>query len=485
MSIGRRVARAGLLVMFAAATLAPGASSALAAPATSPWGVQSPAAFSASPLESVSFVDCSNGWAVGSVAANSNGDPAGDPLIIHTDDGGATWTQQATPAGTTGSYLDKVQFIDKMNGWAVGNNGVIMRTTNGGLQWQLPDSVTPPLTSHLDGVWFSDPKHGWAATGFTSGGKMYVTSDGGINWTDSGYALNAGDAEGVFALDTTHAWAVGENGDIAFFNGTSWSAQKNAVVNWNANPLANVFFRGPNLGWVVGSQGTVLHTTNGGTTYTQQRGAPADSDTMPSLADVKFISDTAGWAVGGEGTIISTTDGGTTWNTDVTNTTNQFEGLSFPNQTRGWAVGEAGMVRNYNTGLPTVDSVTPASGTTVGGDKVVIKGCGFTGATKIAFGNVNATSFKVDSDTQVTVTTPAAPAGKVDVVVTNDLGSSVLSAADQFTFVAPPPPALPKAGAGSGQRDVAWWLELPLVVLALGVAMAFLRRRRATRRDAC
>lgn len=84
---------------------------------------------------------------------------------------------------------------------------------------------------------------------------------------------------------------------------------------------------------------------------------------------------------------------------------------------------------------PAVTGVTPAGGSAGGGDAVVLTGTGFTGATDVGFGVTGATAFSVDSDTQITVTSPPATGlGTVDVTVTGPGGTSLVSPADQFTY---------------------------------------------------
>src|SRR6202020_1658224 len=56
----------------------------------------------------------------------------------------------------------------------------------------------------------------------------------------------------------------------------------------------------------------------------------------------------------------------------------------------------------YTSALPTVTSISPTSGPTSGGTTVTITGTGFTGATKVVFGGVAATSFRVGSPTELT-----------------------------------------------------------------------------------
>jgi hypothetical protein len=93
----------------------------------------------------------------------------------------------------------------------------------------------------------------------------------------------------------------------------------------------------------------------------------------------------------------------------------------------------------YVAPAPVVSSVSPSSGSTAGGTSVTISGSNFTGATGVSFGGVAASSFSVVSGSQITAVSPARAAGQVDVVVRTPAGSSVVSSASRFTFVAPTP----------------------------------------------
>ena len=85
---------------------------------------------------------------------------------------------------------------------------------------------------------------------------------------------------------------------------------------------------------------------------------------------------------------------------------------------------------------PTVTSVSPTDGPAAGGTTVIITGTGFTGATAVDFGSTAATTFTVNSSTQITAT-DAAGTGTVDVTVVIPVGgTSATSTADQFTYAA-------------------------------------------------
>ncbi len=103
---------------------------------------------------------------------------------------------------------------------------------------------------------------------------------------------------------------------------------------------------------------------------------------------------------------------------------------------------------------PTITSVTPAAGPDVGGETVTITGANLTGTTSVTFGVVPATSFTVDSDTQITATTPAG-VGTVAVSVTTVGGTA--NAANAYTYVPCPGIAFvnPVAGPEAGGETVA------------------------------
>ncbi|PSJ57100.1 hypothetical protein C7I85_22975 [Mesorhizobium soli] len=109
-----------------------------------------------------------------------------------------------------------------------------------------------------------------------------------------------------------------------------------------------------------------------------------------------------------------------------------------------------------NLPVPTVTSISPTSGPATGGTVVTITGTNFTGATAVKFGATNATSYTVNSSTQITATAPAGSVGTVDVTVTTAGGTSATSAWDRFSYlVAPVVTSIsPQAGPAEGGTSV-------------------------------
>jgi hypothetical protein len=91
-------------------------------------------------------------------------------------------------------------------------------------------------------------------------------------------------------------------------------------------------------------------------------------------------------------------------------------------------------IAKFAIGTPLVTSVSPNVGPVTGGTPVTITGTNFTSASAVFFGTTAATTFLVNSDTQITAVSPAHAAGTVDITVQAAGGTSAITAADQFTY---------------------------------------------------
>ena len=172
-------------------------------------------------LADVFFTDRMNGWAVGDRG-----------VIWHTTDGGTTWAQQNS---NVACRLNSVFFIDRHRGWIVGGEsrpyaratqGVVLRTENGGASWvAVPRLMLPLLTR----VKFFDENVGvaigYAAPSQPSG--VFVTRDGGQTWQ-------------ALPTDQTGCWLAGDfldanTGAVAGSGGRFATIARHQVVH---SPLA-------------------------------------------------------------------------------------------------------------------------------------------------------------------------------------------------------------------------------------------------------
>jgi uncharacterized repeat protein (TIGR01451 family) len=280
------------------------------------------------------FAD-SNGWAVGESGT-----------ILHTSDGGGTWSPQTSG---TSVLLFAVSFVDANDGWAVGSSGTILHTSNGGGTWSPQTSGT---SESFHGVSFVDANNGWA---MGSNGKIVHTSNGGSTWSPQVSKAGPADLYSVNMVDTSNGWATGILGVILHTSdgGGTW----HSLIT--GSDLADVSFVDANNGWVVGISGIIMHTTNGGTTW-----SPQSSGTGDTLTGVKFVDANNGWAVGGifpapqSNVILHTSNGGTTWSPQSSGISNRLVFVSFVDANDGWAVGDLGAIVHTSNGGSTWSAQT-------------------------------------------------------------------------------------------------------------------------------
>ena len=340
------------IILLSSVIILPAKNSAFATVGT--WDSQTSGIFGT--LNSVSFVDGSNGWAV------STGG-----IILFTANGGESWTRQTSPISTT---LNSVSFVDQNNGWAVGNSGFILFTTDGGLTW---DSQSNPTSTHLNSVSFFDENNGWAVGDDST---ILSTTNGGDTWTEQSSPTTIF-AESVFFVSATHGWIVGDAGTILSTTngGNTWTEQTSGI----STHLNSVSFVNQNNGWAVGDSGIILSTEDGGSSWDPQ----TSGTTTNNLNSVSFVNQNNGWAVGGTGTILFTTDGGDTWNPQLSGTGHSLTSVSFVDQNNAWAVGTNGVILrgSVDNTPPPVPVISTTTRTIIADSSFVITGTAEVGST--------------------------------------------------------------------------------------------------------
>jgi photosystem II stability/assembly factor-like uncharacterized protein len=123
-------------------------------------------------LTSVSFVDAKDGWAAGHWGA-----------VLHTEDGGETWTQQRLESNQD-RPLFAIHFFDSKSGVAVGLWSLVLVTADGGKTWQKVEMPIPEGAKKADLNLFSLFVDGQGRL-FAAGEKGMVlrSDDRGQHWT--------------------------------------------------------------------------------------------------------------------------------------------------------------------------------------------------------------------------------------------------------------------------------------------------------------
>ncbi|MGO9488414.1 MAG: IPT/TIG domain-containing protein [Solirubrobacteraceae bacterium] len=108
----------------------------------------------------------------------------------------------------------------------------------------------------------------------------------------------------------------------------------------------------------------------------------------------------------------------------------------------------------YLAPVPVVSTIAPEDGSTAGGTEVTITGSHFLPDSTVTIGGA-ATHVNIRSETEITALTPASPAGREEVVVSDEAGSS--TGGPDFTYVVPAPTVssiAPASGSTAGGTEV-------------------------------
>ena len=125
------------------------------------------------------------------------------------------------------------------------------------------------------------------------------------------------------------------------------------VLNSNTTKkLSSVCFVTADVGYIVGENGLIIKTIDGGNNWSTQT-----SNTTNSLNSVLFINADTGFAVGDGGTILKTLNGGVNWTESSGGTANDLFSIFFTNTNIGYIGGDAGLLLKtidggINWGLP-------------------------------------------------------------------------------------------------------------------------------------
>ncbi len=264
--------------------------------------------------------------------------------IFRTSDGGINWIKQFE--GLSG-ILTSVQFISESIGIAVGTNGIIYRSIDGGVSWYKVESGT---FQSLNDISFSDNQNGMIVG---DRGVVLKTSDGGLSWS----AINIQTLNYLKAIalsNTDHGVSVGWNfylPNLSLYHisagGSIWQDRVSAVTR---KKVKSISFSDLNNGLAVGDSGTLLHTTDGGGTWTRRlQGSLFESAGVP-FSSVCFIDDFVGMVVGGGGVILRTLDGGVNWTTQTSGVTHSLNDMFFFNPAEGIVVGSNGTILQTTNG---------------------------------------------------------------------------------------------------------------------------------------
>jgi photosystem II stability/assembly factor-like uncharacterized protein len=213
---------------------------------------------------------------------------------IYSSPDGVNWTKIPDTGSQT---FNSIYFSpsDQQKGWASGGN-IIYYTTNAGKNWTQKSS---PGDTQINTIYFNGGNNNVWAIGY----KVSKTTDGGNSWIP---IINTpGSSSAYFIPNTDNGWVVTEQGRIIRIKGGSIDKD----ITYNTPQLRSVWIDNiGNEGWAVGDGGTVLHTVNGGDTWTHDLFAETIAGSN-NLSSVFFENNDVGFIVGAGGTLIKFRNG--------------------------------------------------------------------------------------------------------------------------------------------------------------------------------
>lgn len=236
---------------------------------------------------------------------------------------------------------------DHLTGWvACLDTALVFKTTDGGQTWNLQN--LPSGKKIIYDITGTDPDHAW-----TSGdlGQVMYTNNGGQNWIIQPINLSK-NATRIQFLDTLIGWVIGGNGTIGRTTdgGASW--EQNFSPHYAAE-YYGLSFIDNNHGWIVAGypdslvtrQGYIDRSTDGGVNWDSLYQSSGYEDYF----DVDFLNANDGIVIGGNDNtyaaiILKSTDSGTSWS-QVSPPANAYylRALDFYGA-KGWAVGRFGTI---------------------------------------------------------------------------------------------------------------------------------------------
>jgi len=225
--------------------------------------------------------------------------------ILYSDDEGKTWQQAKVP---TQQMLTAVYFVDAQHGWAVGHDALILNSQDGGLTWtqQYQDLA---LEAPLLDIWFADQHSGFAVGAY---GTLLHTQDGGQHWdtlddvldNEEGYHLNA-----ITAVKDAGIFIVGEMGSMfrSADGGERWeklaSPYEGSLFGVQATAQDNTLL-------AYGLRGHVFRSADFGDSWQTINLRGSNGALEFGLADSCMLVDGTVLIVGHGGTVLRSTDAG-------------------------------------------------------------------------------------------------------------------------------------------------------------------------------
>ena len=191
---------------------------------------------------------------------------------------------------------------------------------------------------HTFGIWGSSTTNVWAVGGYSwdwSASEAEASRYDGVFWSSGTVPPGIGILSAVWGSSAEDVFAVGPQGTIIHYDGTSWSIQDSGTTE----DLNAVWGSASNDVFAAGGNGIILH-------YNGATWAGMVSGVIKNLTGLYGLAPNAIMVVGADGTIL--TYNGAVWAPEVANTNNYLFAAWGSNPTNAYAVGTGGTIVQWN-----------------------------------------------------------------------------------------------------------------------------------------
>jgi photosystem II stability/assembly factor-like uncharacterized protein len=303
--------------------------------------------------------------------------------IYTSTDSGVSWTARESSRNwesiTSSADGSKLAAVDQ---------DAIYTSTNSGVSWTVSSSFVGgrSITSSADGT---------VLAAVRAELPIRISLDGGQSWTDSGSSLQWRSI--TASADGTRLAVVAEGGQIhirAPYNMNVVAGSGPSITPYLATYISpgSVDEAGQTVSFVVTNDNNALFSV------------------QPAISSSGTLTFTPGTTLGTAMVSVKAVDNGGTADGGVDTSGTQVFTIT------------------VRPPVPTLASVFPAEGGTVGGTSVTLTGTDFGSPSAVTFGGVAATNVTVVNATTLTCTTPAGTAGTASVLVTTSGGTNAANA---------------------------------------------------------
>ncbi|MGA2668916.1 MAG: hypothetical protein ABSF32_08360, partial [Ignavibacteria bacterium] len=303
-------------------------------------------------ITDIFFLDSLTGWAVTNATNQSND----TTYVLKTTNGGDNWIIQYRKIQTGGGFygLSKVYFLNQSTGYICGvDNGPISgfaKSTDGGISWSSIN-VPDPSGNYLD-MSIMNINTQWLVTPDPLGGGVFLTTNGGANWTQQ-FSAGIDNSDHIYMFNARIGFIAKTNSYTrkTTDGGQSWFI----LTNGSGEGFYDMYFADSLLGW--GAFYNMRKTTNGGINWIVQTLPSGGNILVTDFVTFSNINIDTIWGAYGiylfpnnqaRAFLFRTTNSGDNWLFQIPDTSihiGSYSYVNFVNKVNGWAY------RSSSTGI--------------------------------------------------------------------------------------------------------------------------------------